>query len=248
MSESQEVTLTISQQQQPRCESRQETYWSMCKNIPIFNVACIAVYVAMFVWYHDLSRLELDTDEPREAWRLYTYSLLHANLAHILNNCIFMVLMGMLLNIAHGNIRVFLIHTAGVLGGAYGVEWEKTLFKIDRLRVIGASGSIYCIAGAQVGNLIINWGEMPFRYARLFILTYLFVADILAYVFFYQENVSYSCHLGGFLAGVFLSPFVLVNVRKLKWEKPFRWTCLTLFTAGMLASTGMYMHHAITDN
>lgn len=175
----------------------------------------------------------LDTDAPHEAWRLYSHSLLHLNVPHLVNNLVMFLFLGALLNAAHGNLRIAFLHTLGAVGGALGVGWELRALgpATHRLRVVGASGSIYCMLGTHVGNVVINWNELPFRALHAFVLFYLLASDALLYMFFYNKGVSYSAHAGGFALGLLLSPAVLKNIRVLKWEKTYR---LASFGIGLL--------------
>lgn len=133
-------------------------------------------------------------------------------------------MLGCLLNAAHGNLRIAAINTLGSIGGALAVGFEAR-DHIRRgaypliFRVVGASGGIYSLTGAQLGNLIINWAEVPFRYAHVAVLTMMLLTDLLLYIFMHDSLISYASHGGGFITGVLVGPLLLINVKKRKWEK-----------------------------
>jgi membrane associated rhomboid family serine protease len=224
-------------------------YYDLYKQLPLVNIALIAAYFVLFSthpsWPSDPEAsdrtLLVDTHAPkREIWRLYTYSLLHGDWAHLVNNCAFMALLGFVLNSAHGNGNFLLLHTLGVVSGAVGVFWESVIEGGRRILIVGASGGVYCIIGAHVGNVAINFGEMPDRWYRILFLSYYIVADVLLYFFYHNALVSYSAHLGGFLAGAMSSPLVLINVREMPWERKLKYALVACVSAATLASGLMY--------
>lgn len=213
--------------------------------MPAYMMLMTLVYASMYVVSSDLSlqdsRMEvliLDTDKASEVWRWYAYSLLHVDLPHLLNNALMMLVMGVVLNMAHGNLRVGIVHTLGVVGGAYGVGWEvREDAEHDRMRVVGASGGVYALMGAHAGNLLINWTEVPYRYAHVAMLAFMMAMDLMTYFLWYNERVSYSNHLAGFVAGAVVSPFIFENVRQIKWEVHVRRLMWGVAVAGCVAST-----------
>lgn len=214
--------------EQPRAQADRNYFQLYKKHFPLVNAALIAIYVVIFStspnWISEPDPSEahilLDTAAPRrEIWRLYTYSLLHGDWGHLINNSVFLALLGFLLNTAHGNDKYLLVHTLGVVGGGMAVFWESIAENGSRLLVVGASGGVYGIIGAHVGNIVINFSEMPDRWIRILFFSYYLLADLGMYIFKYNALVSYSGHLGGFLCGLAAGPIVLKNVREIPWER-----------------------------
>lgn len=203
----------------------------------------ISFYVALIEYQADnkvVNTMLLDTSHPQDVWRLYTYSLLHNDRAHMINNMVMLFMMGILLNTAHGSVRIAIIHTCGALGGAFGVGWQYRMHS-ERIRVIGASGTIYALLGSHIGNVIINWSELPWKWFHIFVLSYMLLADVLLYIFYYNERTSYSNHFAGLLTGTLLSPLVLYNMRVRKWERIYQAVSMSLCVAFFVASFINYM-------
>jgi membrane associated rhomboid family serine protease len=212
-------------------------YLDLYRHIPYYIVLMMGAYIAFFFlekdYAYNLQPIYLDSEHPKELWRTYTYSLVHADTAHLTNNCILFFTLGCILNVAHGNLRIALLNTLGSIGGAIavGFEWRYRMdhapseFTLYVWRVVGASGGIYSLIGAHAGNLSINWAEMPFRYLHLMMLLVMILTDVLLYVYEYNEFISYSAHAGGFLTGALLGPLLLINVKERKWEKYLQITC-----------------------
>jgi membrane associated rhomboid family serine protease len=223
-------------------------YRDLYRHVPTYMLLMVLAYIGFYVatertgglisQSHVMEPLILDTlKTPTELWRLYSYSLLHGNLAHILNNSIMILTVGLFLNAAHGNARLMAVHTLGIIGGAFAVMWGVVRDPVsDRMLVVGASGGAYALIGAHAGNVLINWSEMPFRYFRLAMLALMATVDIVSYVVWYNANTSYACHLGGFATGMLTSPIFFINIRTLPWEVKLRWFCIAATTLGMAAS------------
>lgn len=209
-------------------------YLDLYRHIPYYILLMMCTYIVFFFlekdYDYNLQPIYLDSEHPKELWRTYTYSLVHADTAHLTNNCVLFFALGCILNVAHGNMRIALLNTLGSIGGAIavGFEWR---YRMDhssdtyQYLVVGASGGIYSLMGAHAGNLSINWSEMPFRYLHLMMLLVMITTDVLLYVYEYNEFISYSAHAGGFLTGALLGPLLLVNVKERKWEKYLQVTC-----------------------
>lgn len=258
---SEQISVTVAPAAEPverrevvRQGSIVQTYWGLYRNIPVYMCAVLLVYGLMYGWFHEWSTIEqgdrliLDTNYLEEPWRLWTYSLLHADVPHIVNNCVIFFLLVLCLNVAHGNVRVMGLHTLGAIGGAFGVIWEKMIWEQDtRLRVVGASGSVYALMGGHVGEIAINWGEMNFRWIRLALILYMVISDIIMYFFFFSPLISYSCHVAGFVTGGLLGPLLLKNVRLIQWERYLKWGCALTALSLTAVSVGFNVHLALTE-
>jgi len=80
-----------------------------------------------------------------ELWRFFTYSLIHANLGHLLKNLFGLILVGIPLEMSHQSWRVALVYSLGVIAGSLG----STGFSEDTIPLTGSSGLSYfsCFKG-----------------------------------------------------------------------------------------------------
>ncbi|VDM75682.1 unnamed protein product [Strongylus vulgaris] len=107
---------------------------------------------------------------------------------------------------------------------------------VDRhVFLAGASGGVYALLAAHIAELVMNWNEMEFNWARALVLAILIGSDAGVAVFqryFVDrtDKVSYVSHIGGFVAGVLLGIVLLRNFRRHQWEGNVWWTALALYT------------------
>ena len=183
-------------------------YWIMYARLPIESPRFDA--------------LVLDMDYKRQAWRWWTYMLLHRDLMHILINSASWGMFAGIVEIDNLAHRTMAIHMVSIIGGAAGVGWESRLVRNDR-RVVGASGGIYGLWASQVGNLVLNWPELDLlrRVAYIWILVAMMIGDIASTAIHYDANTAYSNHIGGLITGVFAGGLLMKNKVKLKWEREY---------------------------
>mmetsp|Transcript_8349 Transcript_8349/g.18594 ORF Transcript_8349/g.18594 Transcript_8349/m.18594 type:complete len:224 (-) Transcript_8349:219-890(-) len=112
-------------------------------------------------------------------------------------NCLLNLLLGIPLEGIHGHLRMFVMFQLGVAGGAL------SLFINDpHASVVGMSGGCYSLFGIHYADLLLNWGQIRFRYAVLCGLSFLLLLDFGNYVLTSQtDSTSHSVHAGGALAG-----------------------------------------------
>jgi rhomboid protease GluP len=122
-------------------------------------------------------------------WRVVTAGFLHANGAHLLGNLIALVVLGGVLSVAVGPLRMVLIYLSGLLGASLSV-----LAFAPNALTVGASGAIFGLAG---GALVVG-----LRRRRLLLL--LFAGAWIVYTLastLFVPGVSQAGHLGGLAAG-----------------------------------------------
>ncbi|XP_068228946.1 rhomboid-related protein 1-like isoform X2 [Palaemon carinicauda] len=166
-----------------------------------------------------------------EAWRYISYALIHSGWVHLVNNLIVQVVLGVLLELVHKWWRVLLIYLSGVVLGAV----LHSLFTPGSY-LAGASGGVYAVEYAHLGNLFLNWSEMEANWAQLIVMLIIISLDF-GYAFWdtylaaTPSHTGHMAHFGGALAGVLVGVFVLRNLRKEKWERIFQWISIAVFFA-----------------
>lgn len=124
-----------------------------------------------------------------ELWRLLTAGFLHASLAHLMGNLVALVVLGGVLTLAVGPLRMVLVYLCGL----FGADLAVLVFDPHALTV-GASGAIFGLAG---GAVVVAW-----RQRRLLLL--MFAGAWTAYTLMsslFVPGISQAGHLGGLAAG-----------------------------------------------
>lgn len=196
-------------------------------HMPWYTLTMMVVYLICY-WRITLEsdvfyELALDMDETKQAYRWYTYSLLHASPMHIGSNIVVYAFTSIPVECDNFIWRTVLIHLFSILGGAFGPGWEHRLLPPSHTRasiIVGASGGIYGMFSSMSGNLILNWPELSEnkRIAYTTSLCCMVTADVIANSAWPDPSISYSCHIGGFVAGIFSGICFMKNTRVLKWE------------------------------
>jgi rhomboid protease GluP len=122
-------------------------------------------------------------------WRIVTSGFLHSGVAHLMGNLVALVVLGGVLTLAIGPLRMVLVYLVGLLGSSLSV----LAFAPDALTV-GASGAIFGLAG---GALVVGW-----RRRRMLLLV--FAGGWIAYTLsstLFVPGISQAGHLGGLAAG-----------------------------------------------
>lgn len=141
-----------------------------------------------------------------QLWRALTYQFTHSSFTHMLGNVLLLAICGISLEGFHGTLRLLWMFEIGVLGGAGCV----CVFD-SHARVVGMSGGAYSLLGQQLGDVLLNWERKsaPYRLIFIFLLT---LTEVVLYLLNPQDEISYSAHMGGAVAGLLL---VLVFGRNL---------------------------------
>lgn len=205
--------------------------------IPLLCAAEVGVFVYYAVNMGNLgpyspvpwsSPLIYNPKRRMEAWRFISYMFLHAGYVHLLSNVMVALFVGIPLEMVHRWWRLFILYVAGVLAGSLAASMFD-----PHSYLVGASGGCYALIAAHLANVIINWAEMPFNWARLLVLSTLMATDV--GVFAYMTitgtgtRVSYVAHLAGFGAGLLLGTVTLRNLQEHRWEVILKWTLLAIF-------------------
>ena len=134
-------------------------------------------------------------------WRLFTYSLDHANLLHIGFNMLLLWLIGNALEPGAGPLRFTTLWVVSVLGGAAGA-----LVASPHVATVGASGGVFGVGAAA--TLVMQ--RQGVRFWDTGFGPLLGINLVLGY---FQPNVSVGGHIGGLIAGV-LATEAMLQARK----------------------------------
>lgn len=209
----------------------------------LFMVTAAIVEIGVFIFYAYDMGVPITPNAPAplyspliynpyrryEAWRYISYALIHSGYMHLTMNLVMQTILGLLLELVHGWWRVGLIYMSGVLAGSLSQS-----LAMPRAYLAGASGGVYAIVYAHLGNLLLNWSEMEFRWLQLVICLGLSVGDISialwdTYGSATPSNTGHLAHLGGAIAGVLVGIYVLRNLKKRRWERYCWWVALVLY-------------------
>lgn len=174
-----------------------------------------------------------------EAWRFVSYMFVHVGVMHIVMNLIVQIFLGIALELVHCWWRVSLVYIAGVLAGSMGTSLVN-----PKTYLAGASGGVYALLTAHVATIIMNWKEMRYACAQLFVFLVFIITDIGTSIDRHMndpnDSVGYIAHLSGGVAGLLVGIGVLRNLEVRKFERYLWWIAVTIYFALML--TGIAIH------
>ncbi|GBG65529.1 hypothetical protein CBR_g51123 [Chara braunii] len=139
----------------------------------------------------------------REKFRLLTYFWLHAGVLHLLINMLGLVFIGIRLERDFGPWRTALVYLLSAAGGSL----MSGLLLYNNISV-GASGALFGLLGANLAELIINWGIYERRCSTLALLVFMVFLNLLIGL---SPNVDNFSHIGGFFSGLLLGFVLLVK-------------------------------------
>ncbi|CAL4122434.1 unnamed protein product, partial [Meganyctiphanes norvegica] len=225
-----------------------------CCPPPLFMISITLIEVGVFVYYAVDMNQTMETNQPApiyspltynpqrryEAWRYITYALIHSGYMHLVNNLIMQVVLGTLLELVHKWWRVMLVYFAGVAAGSLATSVTS-----PSTYLAGASGGVYAIVYAYIGNLILNWSEMFLPWIQVIVLAVLMSFDVGFAIWdtYFAEQVSstgHMAHLGGALAGILVGVNVLRNLKREPWERYCWWIAFVIFV--ILMGTGIILN------
>ena len=168
-----------------------------------------------------------------QAWRFFTYALVHSDTQHIVFNLIFQLLVGLPMEIVHGSLRIGLLYLLGALAGSLG----SSVFD-QEANVVGASGAVYALLGSHFANFFQNWDEgISYKWTKLLLLGSLMIYDIINAMVQRSNgdtNVSYAGHYAGFIFGVTFGTYILRNMQETTVELYIRWSGITIACTGVV--------------
>ena len=166
-----------------------------------------------------------------------SYSLVHRDLEHFLMVLLVQLVLGILMEMVHGSLRIALIYLTGVITGSL----SSSVFS-PGVHLLGGSGGCYSLLGAHLATLVLNWEEdhaiilrrirgyktpkilhgKLIRNLKLLGLVIFIIGDLLVFYFKSKSDVSYVAHVFGFIIGFFVVFIVTRNRVETKKEKYFK--------------------------
>ena len=150
---------------------------------------------------------------------LVTSMFLHADIIHLGMNMFFFLVTGDAVEREMGNSRFLILYLAfGVIAGLFHSYLNST----SNIPTIGASGAIFGVLAAFAILFPFRWLISLFGFIPIPVPAIIFVfIEILTETAYVAsgvvENVAHTAHVGGFLAGVFLT--LLFGPKKPKKDK-----------------------------
>ncbi|KAK7074092.1 Rhomboid-related protein 2 [Halocaridina rubra] len=230
--------------------------YSCCPPPIIMILAALAEFVTFVYYWVDMdqpmtasgpaptySPLIYNPFRRYECWRYITYALIHSGYMHLITNLIVQTFLGIILEMVHGWWRVGVIYLAGVFFGslAHSITSPKSY-------LAGASGGVYAIQYAHLGNMIMNWSEMQYRWLQLVLILLISTWDFgyAIYDTYFSStpsNTGHMAHFGGAIAGILVGIYILRNLEEKKWEKYCWWVAFTVFF--ILVGIGIILNIAL---
>ena len=158
--------------------------------------------------------------EQAEVWRLLTYSLLHADLPHILMNVCFLAYMGYHLERAMGHRNTATIYLGSVFTGGL-----LSLLMSPKQYSLGSSGGVWGLFGATIVIGWKYWEEIPAASRKYFgwALTPYLIWSAMSGIRD-AESIDNWCHFGGLLGGAVLATVLDPAVLRRRARANLAWT------------------------
>ncbi|MDH5419066.1 MAG: rhomboid family intramembrane serine protease [Candidatus Bathyarchaeota archaeon] len=183
------------------------TYLLIAVNVLVF---CVQLSDPDYYYEHLIPNYGLiptHVMEGKNLFTLITSLFLHADIFHLGMNMLFLLIAGDGCERAMGSSRFLVFYLAcGVLSGLFHAYLNST----SSIATIGASGAIFGVLAAFAILFPFRWlislfGLIPVPVPAI-IFVFLTVLIETAYVASgVADNVAHTAHVGGFLAGVFLT-------------------------------------------
>lgn len=166
----------------------------------------ISPYIELPLSFRLFSKCNECKDLRYQVWRLFTYSIVHLNVEHILNNLIILNILGLVIEMIEGHKVIFLIYIISIILGALSTAYFKPY-----VNIIGCSSGVYGVFGSCYSLIIINFKlfDKCIQIISFFIMFLLIVLHILIYEFKRGNRVGHYIHLVGFVYGVNIGFIIL---------------------------------------
>ncbi len=136
-----------------------------------------------------------------------TYAFLHADLFHLGGNMVFLWVFGDNIEDAMGHIRFLLFYLLCAIGAAL---FHGMVDPASQVPLIGASGAVagivsaYLILHPRVKIWVLAFARIPLRIPAWIALSVWIAMQVVMFLIGGEEQVSWSCHVGGIITGAVL--------------------------------------------
>ncbi len=190
----------------------------------IFDGKYGAIPASLWDAWHTFRSTGLSRQVIVAAVPLVTASFLHAGLAHLAGNVLFLWIFGNALSEAAGRVAFLVIY---VLAGIVAVTVYVRTNPGSEIPMVGASGAIAGLEGAYFA-LAYRWelphahvwpldGPIaPWRFGVIALVN--FFLDTQAFLGHHTDGTAYGAHVGGFLGGALLA-MVLATFWRPRWRR-----------------------------
>ena len=134
--------------------------------------------------------------------RLFTHSIGHNGWSHFMNNFLYILLIGPMMEEKFGTINLLLmmVITSGIIGIFNSIFSKK--------RILGASGIVYMLITLS-SAVNIEDGKIPLT---LILICVFYIVNEVFKMLFKKDNVSHGSHLLGALCGVL---FIFIPIERI---------------------------------
>jgi membrane associated rhomboid family serine protease len=215
------------------------------RQTPVVNYLLIIANVLVFLWMLLLPESALETMVNKYAMvpshfadgvtladmmTIFTSMFMHAGLAHIGGNMIYLWIFGDNVEDRLGHFRYLMFY---IMGGVIASLTHLTINWGSELPTVGASGAIAAVLGAYLMLFPASGIETWVPIGRFYHLTTVPAAIVLGFWFVYQlfegvmsfggadvSGVAFWAHVGGFVAGMVMAKLIPTKARR---ERPLVW-------------------------
>ncbi len=135
-----------------------------------------------------------------EYYRILTAMFLHNDLDHVFNNMLSLFFIGTYIEQQTGRLRFLIIYfSSGILAGCTSMVYN--MLQSADVSSVGASGAVFGLMGALLILVLAqNKANQQINPRRLLLIIF-----ISLYSGFTSQNTDNAAHIGGFLAGIFIT-------------------------------------------
>ncbi|TCL47042.1 rhomboid family protein [Thermolongibacillus altinsuensis] len=145
-----------------------------------------------------------------QIWRLLTYAFGHMSYAHFFLNMPFILIFSRPLERILGGIKFLLSYVYMSVFASIIIHF----FSNYPIPLAGSSGPGYGLLGMYIFLVLRHRNKIP-TYDRRFIITFTLMGFIMTFLI---PGISISGHIGGFVGGILLSPFVFKKQKDLEFS------------------------------
>ena len=151
---------------------------------------------------------------PSPAVTIFTSMFMHGGVLHLAGNMLYLWIFGNNVEDAMGHARFFLFYLVCGAAAALALAW---IDPASRIPMVGASGAISGVLAGYVllfprarVTVIVPLGIIfyPFALSAFWVVSFWFVLQLISAAFSdpHQPGVAWWAHVGGFAAGLLLTP------------------------------------------